>query len=176
MLLVPHPSFPPSSVTGVEVELTATDWDDVLMEFHITGERVALPEWQISERGDELWKTTCFEAFLKESKSERYFEFNFSPSTRWAAYAFDSYRKGMRDLELAVGPHVEFDPAHPLDLSVDLDLSDMPNVPMLASISAVIEEQDGTMSYWALAHPPGEKPDFHHPDCFVIEFPAARPS
>ena len=29
------------------------------------------------------------------------------------------------------------------------------------------------MSYWALAHPPG-KPDFHHPDCFALELPAAR--
>src|SRR3546814_3736372 len=31
------------------------------------------------------------------------------------------------------------------------------------ALSAVIEELDGTKSYWALAHPPG-KPDFHHPD------------
>ena len=104
------------------------------------------------------------------------FRSNFSPSGLWAAYAFDEYRKGMRDLELAVAPHVEFDPERPLDLSVDLDLSDTPNAPMLASISAVIEEQDGTTSYWALAHPPGEKPDFHHRDCFVLEIPAARPS
>ena len=35
------------------------------------------------------------------------------------------------------------------------------------ALSAVIEELDGTKSYWALAHPPG-KPDFHHPDCFAL--------
>jgi len=35
------------------------------------------------------------------------------------------------------------------------------------ALSAVIEEIDGTKSYWALAHPPG-KPDFHHPDCFTL--------
>jgi hypothetical protein len=34
------------------------------------------------------------------------------------------------------------------------------------SIAAVIEEEGGKMSYWALAHPPGQ-PNFHHPDCFV---------
>jgi hypothetical protein len=34
-------------------------------------------------------------------------------------------------------------------------------------LSAVLEEKDGTKSYWALAHPPGDKPDFHHPDCFA---------
>jgi len=40
----------------------------------------------------------------------------------------------------------------------------------LAAITAVIEEADGTKSYWALAHP-AEKPDFHHPDGFVLELP-----
>jgi hypothetical protein len=44
--------------------------------------------------------------------------------------------------------------------------------PLLAGLSAIIEEADGTRSYWALAHPPGE-PDFHHPDCFALELPAA---
>jgi hypothetical protein len=39
-----------------------------------------------------------------------------------------------------------------------------------AGVSAIIEEADGTKSYWAFAHPPGE-PDFHHPDCFAIELP-----
>ena len=35
-------------------------------------------------------------------------------------------------------------------------------------LSAVIEEQDGTISYWALRHAAG-KPDFHHPDGFAME-------
>ena len=34
-------------------------------------------------------------------------------------------------------------------------------------LSAVLEEKDGTKSYWALAHPSGDKPDFHHPACFA---------
>ena len=37
-------------------------------------------------------------------------------------------------------------------------------------LSAVLEERDGTKSYWALAHPSG-KPDFHHPDCFIARLP-----
>jgi hypothetical protein len=39
------------------------------------------------------------------------------------------------------------------------------------AISAVIEETNGTKSYWALAHPPGA-PDFHHPDCFTLQLEA----
>jgi hypothetical protein len=33
-------------------------------------------------------------------------------------------------------------------------------------LSAVLEEQDGTKSYWALAHPDGPA-DFHDPACFA---------
>ena len=174
--LLPHPAFPASCVRSVMVELTATDWEDVLFDFTIVGENVVIPGWETPKRADGLWKTTCFEVFLKVAAFESYYEFNFSPSGLWAAYTFDGYRKGMHYLELAVEPHVDIDPERPLELSVDLDLSDTPNVPMLAGISAVIEEQDGTISYWALAHPLGDKPDFHHADCFVIEIPAARPS
>jgi hypothetical protein len=32
----------------------------------------------------------------------------------------------------------------------------------------VIEAADGSLSYWALRHPPG-KPDFHHRDAFALE-------
>jgi hypothetical protein len=37
-------------------------------------------------------------------------------------------------------------------------------------LSAVLEEKDGTKSYWALAHP-AEKPDFHARNCFVAKLP-----
>ena len=46
--------------------------------------------------------------------------------------------------------------------------------PALA-LSSVIEELDGTKSYWALAHPPGQ-PDFHHPACFAATLPAPEQS
>jgi hypothetical protein len=35
-------------------------------------------------------------------------------------------------------------------------------------LSAVVEEENGTLSYWALKHP-RDKPDFHCPDGFVFE-------
>jgi len=38
-------------------------------------------------------------------------------------------------------------------------------------LSAILEEQDGTKSYWAIAHPPGDKPDFHDPACFAAHLP-----
>jgi hypothetical protein len=36
-------------------------------------------------------------------------------------------------------------------------------------LSAVIEEKDGTKSYWALAHPNPDRPDFHLADCFTAK-------
>ncbi|OYY67097.1 MAG: hypothetical protein B7Y49_00295 [Sphingomonas sp. 28-62-11] len=43
------------------------------------------------------------------------------------------------------------------------------------ALSAVIEETNGTKSYWALAHASGA-PDFHHADAFAVELPKADPS
>src|ERR1019366_4823177 len=36
------------------------------------------------------------------------------------------------------------------------------------ALAAVIEDENGRLSYWGLRHPPG-KPDFHHPNGFALE-------
>ena len=41
------------------------------------------------------------------------------------------------------------------------------------NLAAVIEEEGGVKSYWALAHP-AEKPDFHDPACFTATLAAPR--
>ena len=38
-------------------------------------------------------------------------------------------------------------------------------------LSAILEEKDGTKSYWAVAHPDGDKPDFHDAACFAAHLP-----
>lgn len=49
----------------------------------------------------------------------------------------------------------------------------MPGLPvngrLLLGLSAVIEENDGAVSYWALKHPPGP-PDFHDANTFILEW------
>ena len=173
--LIPHPDMPSRGVTAVEVELIASP-DALLISYFITGsEDLVIPEWKAAARRDGLWETTCFEAFLKAEGAEAYFEFNFSPSTEWAAYRFERYREGMSELLQPLDPLVNraAEPSDPV-VEVDLGRAGLPDVPMRLGLSAVIEERDGRKSYWALAHPPG-KPDFHHPDCFQLELPAARP-
>lgn len=177
--LKPHPDTPPHQIESVGVEIVMRDEGDVLLRFRVRGQgELSLPPRLGPGRADELSKSTCFELFLQQAGSKGYFEFNFSPSERSAAYAFDSYREGMRDLQLAVDPFVDRYPELEPDevgvtyaLDADVDLSDVPPGPLRAGLSAVIEETNGTKSYWALAHPRG-RPDFHHPDCFVLELPA----
>lgn len=143
--------------------------DDVLLTFAVDGlDTLFVPEVATPARADELWRTTCFEMFWRPSAGDGYVEFNLSPSLRWAAYAFDRYRDGMRDLPLAVDPVIE----RTRDgIEVDVDLSTVPSSAADVALTAVIEEIDGTKSYWSLAHPPGA-PDFHHPDCFALHIPA----
>jgi hypothetical protein len=178
--LIPHPAHPPKAIEGVEVEFGMSDGDEVLLRYLVRGSGLALPDPASPERTDGLWQTTCFEMFvMPDDGGEAYFEFNFSPSTRWAAYAFDGYRAGMRDLAVAVAPHVDrAPPAEAEDgaphyaLEAEVDFSDVPPGALKVALTAVIEEADGTKSFWALNHPsPG--PDFHNAAGFTLELPAA---
>ncbi|MEZ0243623.1 MAG: hypothetical protein ACAH11_09630, partial [Sphingomonas sp.] len=103
MKLIPHPAHPPRAIKSVEVEFGMSEaGDEVLLRYLVRGSNLLLPEARSPERADELWMTTCFEMFvMPQSDDEAYFEFNFSPSTRWAAYAFNGYRAVMRDLAVA---------------------------------------------------------------------------
>ena len=169
MKLIAHSDFPPSSVKQILAKWGSDGAGHRVVEFIVEGgEGILLPSLSPASRTDGLWKTTCFELFIKPDDTDRYFEFNFSPSTAWAAYAFEGYRSGMCDLPIEP-PRIE---GREDGVRVTLDLSSLPEPPWHVGLSAIIQEKDGIKSYWALAHPPG-KPDFHHPDCFVLELPAA---
>lgn len=165
--LHPHPDTPAKAVTAIEVEIARED-GLLRLTYRASGRMsdLLVPTPAEFERADELWKETCFEAFVRGPRGDEYCEFNLAPSTRWAAYAFESYRSGMRNYEVA-----------PLYLETntgddwfELRTAVAPGAewPWCIALSAVIEETDGTKSYWALAHPRG-KPDFHHADAFELD-------
>lgn len=145
--------------------------DQLMLQFRIecAPNAMNVPSKKPPLRVDGLWKTTCAELFIK-GEGPSYHEFNFSPSTEWAAYRFASYRENLGGLAFEQPPMVcagleSFGLL--LDATVQLDMFD----DLQLGLSAVIEETDGTKSYWALRHPPGP-PDFHHPDCFALTLPA----
>ena len=49
---------------------------------------------QQGQRKDELWTTTCFEAFISAPGEQRYWEVNLAANGDWAVYRFDGYRSG----------------------------------------------------------------------------------
>ncbi|NTS64414.1 DOMON-like domain-containing protein [Sphingomonas sp. HHU CXW] len=167
--LTPHPDHPPLGVRGVTVDLRMIDGGAMLLNYVVDGAETAVwPERTSAVRSDGLWRTTCFELFLMFDDEEHYVEFNFSPSSAWAAYAFDGYRDGMAELSRDLVPHVT---RIRQGVEVDCDLGGLPHGELLMSLTAVIEEEGGRRSFWALAHPPGA-PDFHHRDCFTARLPA----
>lgn len=162
MRLIPHPDHPPSA--GTLVIASAVRSGDLLsLAFAVAGGKRPLTVAAGTGRTDELWRHTCFEAFIR-GEDAGYREFNFSPGGAWAAYRFDGYREGMRDA--AASPNMNW-PGDTGTVSVTVGVPGDWRV----GLTAIIEEADGTKSYWALSHPAGE-PDFHHPDCFVLELPA----
>ena len=135
--------------------------------------RVRIPPAQSVARADGLWRHTCFEAFMMTPGTAGYYEFNFAPSGQWALYHFDAYREGMSPAALESPPELcvrRFDDRLEVDAAVHLhDLTALRGAPrLLLGLSAVVEEENGTLSYWALKHP-RDKPDFHCPDGFVFE-------
>jgi hypothetical protein len=141
--------------------------------FMATGDvdRIVVPHPGEPVRKDELWRHTCFEAFLA-SDGDAYIELNFSPSGAWAAYRFDCFRSGMAKAEID-SPTIEAKRLDPMiSLMADVDLGPLPELGPWqdwdVGLSAILEADDGSRSYWALAHPPG-KPDFHHRDCFAAK-------
>ena len=141
--------------------------------------RVKLPHTDNPARSDELWRTTCFEAFIRPSDNEAYFELNLSPSGDWASYRFDSYRSGMREAKIVGHPDRDVWTEGGVQMQkATFDLSGEPELDISKGwdigLSAVIEEVDGTKSYWALAHGAGP-PDFHNPACFAYHLPPFDP-
>jgi len=98
-----------------------------------------------------------------------YREFNFSPSGEWTVYDFRGYRDG-GELEIDLVPElVVHRTLNRLELNARIDADFLPQGrPLRLGLSAIVEEADGALSYWALRHAPG-KPDFHHADSFAMQ-------
>jgi len=171
-----HPDSRSSAATRIDVDVARPRPGNLLLRYFVTGKigGLRLPPITAPARADELWQHTCFEAFVRASSSAAYYEFNFAPSTQWAAYRFGSYRSGMSVAREIAAPRIDVQSSaesYELQAALELDRLSSDAIWRLA-VSAVIEETSGHKSYWALAHPSG-KPDFHHSDCFAYELAAA---
>jgi len=172
--LTHHTEGPVAAVRSIKTDINTTSDGDLHLHYMLEGEldQLAIPARTHSAHADNLWRHTCFEAFITGNISPVYFEFNFSPSTQWAAYGFTRYRKGMAPLRYGASTLIEMRYSNDrLELDARIPHMVLKTLPgsggLRLALAAVIEEKSGLLSYWALTHPPGS-PDFHHSDSFAL--------
>ncbi len=157
-------SFAPSPFelqTQVEIK-----GNELFLCYQIKGplNQLLLPKLNSSSNfKDELWKHTCLEFFVKNPKSSEYTEFNFSPSGDYAVYHFKNYRERDFDFIDFKQPNIK---AYLSESLFELNIK-MPLIKGEIGITAVIEDQHQSISYFALAHKK-ERPDFHDPASFIV--------
>ena len=174
--LICHPLTTSRSIDAIDVQVESAASGILAVTFVLQGDLASLriPVERPSRQMDELWRHTCFEAFLMTGNGPGYREYNLSPSGEWAAYALGDYRQA-NDQQAGVTVDVSAPvirvqrSAQRLALEAEVPLEPPPLTRSIRlGLSAVVEAVDGGLSYWALRHPPG-KPDFHHTDAFALQ-------
>lgn len=176
MLLVVHPSETQGVVRSLTADATRSA-THLRLRWQLDGElgAIRIPDTVAPARAD-LWRHTCFEAFIAADAQPGYCELNFSPSGAWAAYRFSSYRTGMSPLPLGADPECRWR-REPECLVLEAAVSLASLLPgaghggLRLALAAVVEARSGALSHWALGHPEA-KPDFHQRAAFMLALPA----
>lgn len=144
---------------------------ELVLRYRLIGDpcRIRIPAIQPGAPAELLWQQTCGEAFIAAANAPEYREFNFSPSSQWAAYRFTDYRSRDEGFQPPIPPLVS---SRVLPDGFQLEarlapelLPDSPNLRL--GLTAVIETTEGAKSYWALAHC-APAPDFHLRQSFTL--------
>lgn len=173
--LICHPETRSDAVRGIQARVARTVDGILAVRYLLEGDlgRLCVPRARAPHITERLWQHTCCEVFVARKGSPGYHEFNLGPSGEWAAYAFVRYRDGglLADDRLNPGITVR-STAQKLELNAQLRLGQLSPMHLDArlslGLSVVVEDDSGTLSYWALRHP-SARPDFHHPDAFALE-------
>lgn len=174
--LVAHPDFGNPAVRAIEGGVVrAAGVLSVVWVLEGELERLRIPAWRGCSGGERLWEHTCFEVFVSRPGAARYHELNFAPSGAWAVYDFERYRTRAPLADAPVDPGIVVQRGESsCELEATLRLERLSpqyaHAPLALALSAVIEDREGGLSYWGLAHPSG-KPDFHHRDSFALAVP-----
>lgn len=170
-----HRATPSSVVRKIDVRAAAADGGKLSLTYSVQGDmsRVRVPQPRSPRRADELWRRTCFEAFVTGPDAPAYYELNFSPSAQWALYRFRSYREDRCSPDDVPAPSIAVcRTVDRLELEARFAFDALPgwrsDAGFRLALSAVIEDSDGRLSCWSLAHP-AERPDFHHAGGFLLE-------
>jgi hypothetical protein len=173
-----HPETPTDAVRAMSARIRRNSPGELAVSYVLEGDvgRLRVPAPRAPRPADRLWQHTCCEIFVARQGDAAYREYNFSPSGEWAAYAFERYRARSTDGPPLPPPRISIrSRADALELDASIGLAPPPGAGLAIALAAVIEDEEGQLSYWALRHPPG-KPDFHHPAAFALELPPTAPA
>ena len=168
-----HPDTPCSLAIKLSVTCLSLKNGDIHLKYHLEGDinQLFIPVLTPSTQADNLWKTSCFEAFIAVKGAPAYYEYNISPSSQWAAYRFADYRETSPWSKPQAPTIQRLEHNKKLVICVTLPSSLLPSNPhnktLQLGLSSVIEDCHGNLSYWALTHR-ADKPDFHHRDSFSL--------
>jgi hypothetical protein len=160
-------------VRAIEVGVRRSASGELRVTYRLDGDtsRIIVPPPDQGRIDKELWRHTCFEAFIAMEGQPAYHEFNFAPSGEWMVYAFSSYRNGNQVADDIMRPQIAMrSTANLLELDAVVRLDTLsavhPSARLRMGLSAIVETSEG-LSYWALRHS-GAKPDFHNADGFSL--------
>ena len=151
--LLPHPADPDGPVKRLEGACSPCGDGAFSFRFDAAGEiaRLRIPVRASAARRDELWRTTCFEAFVGNPEGG-YLELNFSPSSAWAAYDFTAYREGMAESGAVASVAISTNRAErKFTLTANVRFADARRLfdpgSLKLGFAAVIEDIDGARSH-----------------------------
>ena len=176
--LIPHATTPCEFIRSVAVSVARISVSEMALVYMVEGTvgRLRIPPPQAPVRAEGLWRETCFEAFLRAGRSISYTEFNYAPSGAWAAYRFEDYRRGMRPIEPMLAPGILCTPrAQSLQVYVRINIPLMTRDDQHIALATILQDTEGHISYWALAHAPG-RPDFHDAVGFAAKLDPPGPA
>ena len=121
---------------------------------------------QLIQRANELWKATCFELFLADSKNEGYYELNLSPSLAWNFYYLKHYRADEEEVLLASEPTIQIVEDTNF-YSIEFTLENF-NFEIFDScnLTAILLTKKDKRTFWSLKEM-ADTPDFHNRDYFI---------
>lgn len=179
VFLQPHPASDWQTALSVRVSLAVAGSEagpGLLLSYQIQGPAsdlacLHLPATETPGPADGLWQSTCFELFVARQGHEAYREFNFSPSGRWACYAFARERErtpkddSPRTPDM---PRAEWLPGPAPAQQAWVPAALLPDRPWRMGLSAVLAHRDGRLAYLALQHPK-DRPDFHDRRAWTLQ-------
>lgn len=135
----------------------------------------------------ELWKKSCFEFFIRDSKSGRYWEWNFVPSGSWGAFVFESerkrafekdnlteaapfyikYQEELKGDKKIIKLYTGIDLAFSNFLCWNFNNSSLVN-DLEISCNMISTHVNNKPIFWAIRHPELDRADFHNVKAFVL--------